>query len=82
MAEELAPIKLGKTQEIESIRVDIADNDGIIISWSLYTPSQTKSRSEWKEHKEIFNKVDAALSRIKELYSAEINRKIAKKNNA
>ena len=32
MAEELAPIKLGKTQEIESIRVDIADNDGIIIS--------------------------------------------------
>lgn len=78
MTDEVSPIKLGKTQEIESIRVDIADNDGIIVSWSVYTPSKSKSGSAWDEHKEVFDKQDDALARVKELFTAEINRKLEK----
>ena len=73
--EELKAITLSETQEIESIRVDIADNGGIIVSWSIYTPSKAKSESRWDEHKEVFDKSEDALERIKGLFSAEINRK-------
>ena len=79
MAEEMAKIALGKTQEIEQIRIDVADNDGIIVSWTIYTPSKSKSGSGWDDHKEVFDSQDVALSRIKELFAAEIGRKLSKK---
>ena len=82
MADKLKAITLGKTQEIESIHVDIADNDGIIVSWTIYTPSKAKSESGWDNHKEVFNSPDKALDRIKELFSAEMDRKIGEKSKS
>lgn len=78
---EVEPIKLGKNEELESIRVKSADNGGCIISYTLYTPSGTHSESKWDEKTEVYGEgefEEKVIPRIVELYKADYYSKMGK----
>ncbi len=67
-------IELKKNQEIQSIRLEPADNGGCVLRYTLYTPSMQHSDSEWDEKTEVYpdgEVEDVALPRILELYKAD-----------
>jgi len=67
---ELETIKLKSLQEIQSIRLEPADNGGCTLRFTIYTNKKTYSESNYDEHSEVFSadEVDEALIRVKELY--------------
>lgn len=78
----MEPISLTKNQEVNNIRVSIADNGGLVLTYTLYTPSLANSDSKWDEKTEIYSEEEietTALPRIMELYRADIANKKTQK---
>ena len=71
-------IKLGKNQEIQSIRLEPADNGGVILSYEIYSPAATHMESTWDNKKEIYKEDEIetiVFPRILELYKDSYNNK-------
>lgn len=74
-------IKLTKNQEVQSIRLEPADNGGAVLRYELYTPSMLNSESTWENKTEVFSDGEVetvALPRILELYKADYANAMAK----
>ena len=75
-------ISLTGQQTLDSIRVDIADNGGAVLKYTIYTPSGKHSESTWDEKTEIYEDEEIEtklLPRITQLYRTEIARKKGEK---
>jgi hypothetical protein len=82
---DLDKIKLSSNQEIRDINVEPADNGGVALRFSIYTPSLRNSESVWDSRTEVFpeDKVETeAMDRIVELYKLDIANKKAKKSGS
>ena len=80
---EMEKIALTKGQEVESIRLEPADNGGCVLRYTLHTPAAKNSESNWKDVTEVYEEEDfetKALPKILELYKANYYGK--KANNA
>ena len=79
--EELKPIVLKPNQDVDSIRIEIPDNGGLIVNYTLHTPSIKNSDSIWDDKKEMFDddEVDEAFARIQELYKAQYTHRKAQR---
>ena len=74
----MEPISLSKNQNLESIRVEPADNGGCVLRYTIYTPSKLNSESSWDEKTEVYQDnefEEVVLPRIVALYRAEYTRK-------
>ena len=74
-------IKLSKNQEVQSIRLEPADNGGAVLRYELYTPSMLNSESTWENKTEVFSDEEietVALPRILELHRADYANSVAK----
>jgi len=70
-------IKLSKNQEIKDIRLEVADNGGVVLKYCIYTPAIAKKESNWDDKVEIYSLPDDAYPRITELYKADIGNKMS-----
>ncbi|MCK4822241.1 hypothetical protein KA005_41140 [bacterium] len=76
-------INLNKNQEVQSIRLEPADNGGAVLRYELYTPSMLNSESTWENKIEVFADGEVktvALPRILELYKADYANAMAKQS--
>jgi len=73
---DLVSVKVGKTQKIQNVQVEVADKGGIIVSWTLYTPTKQYSESSYAEHKVVFDDCETALEQIKLLYKTNLSAQI------
>jgi hypothetical protein len=78
----MKPIVLKPNQEIRDIRLEIADNGGVILRYCIFTPALSNTESSWNDHIETYEGEDfqtKALTRINELYQADLATKLTKK---
>ena len=67
-------IKLTKNQEVQSIRMEPADNGGCVLRYTIYTPSKQHSDSKYDDKVEVYTDAQiegTVMPRIMELYKAD-----------
>jgi hypothetical protein len=77
---ELQPIKLKKDQEIEYVSMNVGDNGGCVINYTIRTKAASYDKETHDSRTEIFGdtEVDSkALPRIMEIYKANFENKKA-----
>lgn len=80
----MEPIELKKNQEVESVRLDPADNSGCVLTYCLYTPSMKYSDSDYKTITEVYTDEEfetKVIPRINQLYRAQYTAKKNKTNS-
>lgn len=68
--------KMKNYQEINNINTDVADNGGLIVRYTLYTPAKKNSESQWDDKTYIFDNCEEALDFIRELFQAKIKMQV------
>jgi len=68
--------KLPKGAEIESIRLEPADNGGVVLRYDIYTAASTHSESKYESKTEVYTEdemEEKVWPRMKQLYQAQFN---------
>ncbi len=66
--------------EIQNIRLDPSDNDGLVLGYTYHRPTKKNYESRYEDHKETFTtgEEEKAYARVVELHKMNIKAKRAK----